>query len=199
MPVNFVHAGLILLMLPGAKLIHCRRNAVDTCLSCYSKIFTAEQAFTYDQTELGAFHRDYQRLAAHWRDVLPAESFLEIDYEAVVADLDAQARRLLAFLNLPWNDAVTKFHQTKRPVRTASVNQVRRPVYASSAGRGRAHEAQLGALLAALPRLLNPAWVVSVAGVLPAAVVACPLLTRCSPPAGAAALRASLEHHHAAE
>jgi tetratricopeptide (TPR) repeat protein len=150
MPVNVVHAGLIHLILPDAKIIHCRRNPVDTCLSCYSKLFTAEQAFTYDQTELGLFHRDYQRLCAHWREVLPVNAFLEVDYESVVADVAGQAARLLEFLNLPWDDAVTKFHETKRPVRTASVNQVRQPVYASSAGRWRAHEAQLQPLLAAL-------------------------------------------------
>jgi len=152
MPANFLHAGLLHLVLPGAKIIHCKRDAVDTCLSCYSKLFTAEQSFCYDQMELGQFHRDYQTLTAHWRAVLPASAFLEVDYEAVIADLEGEARRMLEFLNLLWDDSVTRFHETKRPVRTASVNQVRRPLYATSKGRWRAHEKNLGPLLGALGR-----------------------------------------------
>jgi len=150
MPVNFAYAGFISLILPGAKMIHCRRNPVDTCLSCYSKLFSAEQAFSYDLGELGKFHRDYQELTAHWRAVLPAQKFLEVEYEAVVEDLESQARRMLDFLGLPWDPACLKFHETKRPVRTASVNQVRQKLYKSSAGRWRKHAAHLGPLLAAL-------------------------------------------------
>jgi hypothetical protein len=150
MPSNFLYAGLIRLILPDARIIHCRRDPVDTCLSCYSKLFTSEQAFSYDMAELGGFHRAYQALMAHWRAVLPASHFIEVDYEAIVADLQAEARRILGFLGLPWNDACLRFHETARPVRTASVNQVRQPVYRSSAGRWRAHAAQLGPLLTAL-------------------------------------------------
>jgi len=150
MPVNFVYAGFIRLILPGAKIIHCRRDAADTCLSCYSKHFTSEQSFTYNQAELGRFHRDYQKLTAHWRACLPVSHFLEVDYEAVVEDLEREARKMIAFLNLPWDPACLNFHQTKRAVRTASVNQVRQPVYASSAGRWRRHARHLGPLLAAL-------------------------------------------------
>jgi tetratricopeptide (TPR) repeat protein len=150
MPVNFAYAGLIRLMLPDAKLIHCRRDPVDTCLSCYSKLFTAEQSFSYDLGELGQFHRDYQQLTAHWREVLPATQFLEVEYEAVVEDVEGQARRMLDFLGLPWDPACLAFHETKRPVKTASVNQVRQPVYKSSSGRWRKHAAQLGPLLDAL-------------------------------------------------
>jgi tetratricopeptide (TPR) repeat protein len=150
MPVNFVYAGLIRMILPEARIIHCRRDPVDTCLSCYSKLFGAEQSFSYDQTEVGLFHRDYQKLTAHWREVLPATHFLEVDYEAVVDDVQAQARRMLEFLGLDWDPACVDFHKTKRPIKTASVNQVRRPVYRSSAGRWKRHAAQLGPLLAAL-------------------------------------------------
>jgi hypothetical protein len=150
MPVNFVYAGLIRMILPEARIIHCRRDPVDTCLSCYSKLFGAEQSFSYDQTEVGLFHRDYQKLTAHWREVLPATHFLDVDYEAVVEDVAAQARRMLEFLGLDWDPACVDFHKTKRPIKTASVNQVRRPVYRSSAGRWKRHAAQLGPLLAAL-------------------------------------------------
>jgi tetratricopeptide (TPR) repeat protein len=150
MPVNFAYAGLIHLILPGAKIIHCRRDPVDTCLSCYSKLFTAEQSFSYNLTELGQFYRAYQQLTAHWRTVLPEQTFLEVDYEAVVEDLEREARRMLDFLALPWDPACLEFHATKRPVRTASVNQVRRKLYKSSAGRWRKHAAHLQPLLAAL-------------------------------------------------
>jgi tetratricopeptide (TPR) repeat protein len=150
MPSNFMYAGLIRLILPGARIIHCRRDPVDTCLSCYSKLFAGEQAFSYDQTEVGRFHRDYQALVAHWRAVLPASHFLEVDYEAVVADVEAEARRMLDFLGLPWDPACLEFHRTERVVLTASVNQVRQPIYRTSSGRWRAHAAHLQPLLAAL-------------------------------------------------
>ena len=150
MPSNFLLCGVIRIALPGAKIIHSRRDAADTCLSCYTKLFAGEQAFSYDQSELGRFHRSYQALMAHWRETLPPSRFLEVDYEWVVGDTEREARRLLDFLGLPWDDRVLKFHETDRPVRTASVNQVRRPIYKTSTGRWRKHAAELGPLLAAL-------------------------------------------------
>lgn len=150
MPANFLHAGLIHLMLPNARIIHARRDPVDTCLSCYSKLFGGEQAFTYDQAELGRFHRDYQALMAHWRAVLPPTHFIEVDYEDVIDDVEREGRRMLAFLGLPWEQACVDFYLTKRPVRTSSVNQVRQPVYKTSAGRWRPHAANLKPLLDAL-------------------------------------------------
>jgi tetratricopeptide (TPR) repeat protein len=150
MPSNFLLCGLIRLILPDAKIIHSRRDPVDTCLSCYTKLFAGEQPFTYDQTELGRFHRSYQALTAHWRNVLPDSHFLEVDYESVVDDTEGQARRMLDFLGLPWDERVLKFHETQRPVRTASVNQVREPIYRTSTGRWKKHAAQLEPLLAAL-------------------------------------------------
>jgi tetratricopeptide (TPR) repeat protein len=150
MPSNFLLAGMIRLILPDAHIIHCRRNAVDTCLSCYTKLFAGEQAFAYDQNELGRFHRAYQALMAHWRSILPASHFLEVDYEAVVDDVEREARRMLDFLALPWDEEVLRFHETKRPVRTASVNQVREPIYRTSAGRWPKHAAYLQPLLRAL-------------------------------------------------
>jgi hypothetical protein len=150
MPANFLHAGLIHLMLPGARIVHCRRDPVDTCLSCYTKLFSGEQMFAYDLRELGLFHRAYQTLMAHWRAVLPPDRFIEVDYEAVVENLEGEARRLVAFLGLPWDEACLGFHKTERPVRTASVNQVRQPIYRTSAGRWKAHAAHLEPLLSAL-------------------------------------------------
>ena len=147
MSAHFLHVGLIRRMLPGARIIHCRRDPADTCLSCYTQLFIDAQPFTYDLTELGRFHVDYQALMAHWRATLPQSAFLEVDYEAVVADVEAQARRMLDFVGLPWNEACLAFHRTERPVRTASVNQVRQPIYAGSVGRWRRYASHLGPLL----------------------------------------------------
>ncbi|HZB89814.1 MAG TPA: sulfotransferase [Stellaceae bacterium] len=152
MPNNFLHTGFIHLMLPEARIVHCRRDAVDTCLSCYSKLFTHGQEFSYDLEELGRFYRGYEALMAHWRQVLPPERFIEIDYEAVVGDLEGEARRLVQFCGLAWDPACLRFHATGRAVRTASVNQVRRPLYASSVGRWKAFRAELAPLLRALGR-----------------------------------------------
>ena len=150
MPSNFQLCGVIRLILPDAHIIHCRRDPVDTCLSCYTKLFAGEQAFTYNQTEVGRFHRAYQALTAHWRATLPSSHFLEVDYEAVVENIEAETRRMLDFLGLPWDEACLRFHETERPVRTASVNQVRQPLYRTSAGRWRKHGAHLQPLIAAL-------------------------------------------------
>lgn len=150
MPSNFLFAGLIALALPQARIIHVRRDPVDTCLSCYTKLFTREQLFSYDLTELGRFYRDYDRLMAHWRAVLPADRFLEVRYEDLVADLEGQSRRMVSFIGLDWDPACLGFHQTRRIVRTASVNQVRQPVFNSSIGRWKSYAPYLGPLLTAL-------------------------------------------------
>ena len=150
MPANFLYTGLIRLILPEAHIIHCRRDPVDTCLSCYTKLFTGEQSFTYNLTELGEFHLGYQSLMTHFRSFMPASHFLEVDYESVVEDLESEAKRILEFLGLTWDPACLEFYKTKRPVRTASVNQVRQPVYKTSAGRWRKHEAQLSELIRTL-------------------------------------------------
>ncbi len=150
-PGNFVNAGLIRLVLPEARIIHARRDPVDACLSCYTKDFDSPGlAFAYDMTELGRYCRDYLALMDHWRSVLPETHFLEVDYEAVVDDLEREARRMVAFLGLPWDPACLEFYRTDRPVRTASVNQVRQPIYRASVGRWRAHAEQLAPLLQAL-------------------------------------------------
>lgn len=150
MPSNFLFIGLIALALPQARIIHVRRDPVDTCLSCYTKLFSREQLFSYDLTELGRFYRDYERLMAHWRTVLPADRFLEVQYEDLVADVEGQSRRLLSSIGLDWDPACLNFHQTRRTVRTASVNQVRQPVFSSSIGRWKPYAPYLGPLLAVL-------------------------------------------------
>ena len=152
MPNNFLHAGIIHLALPGARIIHCRRDPVDTCLSCYSKLFTTGQEFSYDMAELGGYFRAYAALMAHWRAVLPSGSFIEVEYEKIVSDLEGEARRLIAFCGLDWDAACLRFHEARRAVRTASMNQVRRPLYAGSIGRWRTFASELGPLLEALGR-----------------------------------------------
>jgi len=150
MPGNFLYAGLIPLILPGARIVHCRRDPVDTCLSCYTKQFGGEQQFAYDLTELGQFYTYYQRLMAHWAEVLPADRFIEVDYESVVDNLDGEARRLIDFLGVPWEDTCLQFHTNRRVVRTASVNQVRQPIYKTSKGRWQPYAEHLRPLLDAL-------------------------------------------------
>lgn len=150
LPGNFVYAGLIHLMLPNARIIHCIRDPLDTCLSCYETRFAKGQPYSYDLRELGRRYRGYERLMAHWRRVLPADRFIEVRYEDVVADLQGQTRRLLEFCGLEWDEACLQFHRTRREVWTTSSSQVRRPLYASSIGRGRACAAYLGPLIEAL-------------------------------------------------
>ncbi len=150
MPSNYYFVGLIHLALPNAKIIHSVRDPIDTCVSCFSKLFSAEQNHTYDLAELGRYYRRYDRLMAHWRRVLPAGSFLDVRYEDVVDDLENQARRIIAHCGLPWDDRCLAFHKTDRPIRTASATQVRKPIYRNAVGRWRVYEDQLGPLLNAL-------------------------------------------------
>jgi tetratricopeptide (TPR) repeat protein len=147
MPSNFYYAGLIHLALPGAKMIHINRNAVDTCVSCFSKLFAGEQSQSYDLAELGRYYRAYHGLMAHWRDVLPPGAFLDVQYEDVVGDIEGQARRILDYCGLEWDARVLDFHQHDRPVKTASASQVRKPIYGSSVARWRNYEKYLGPLL----------------------------------------------------
>ena len=150
MPANFLYAGLIRLILPNARIVHCRRDTADTCLSCYTKLFAGEQKFTYDFKELGQFARSYETLMDHWRTILPADRFIEVQYEDVVDDLEGQAKRLIAFLGLEWDGACLEYYKNQRQIRTASFDQVRKPIYRSSVGRWKAYASHLGPLLEAL-------------------------------------------------
>ena len=150
MPSNFIYAGLIHLALPNAIMIHTTRDPIDTCLSCFSKLFSEGHKYTCDLAELGRYYRHYQALMAHWRRVLPAGRILDIRYEDVVADLEGQARRIVAHCGLDWDPCCLAFHQTERPVLTASATQVRQPIYDSSIGRWRVYEEFLAPLFAEL-------------------------------------------------
>lgn len=150
LPDNFRLVGLIHLALPNARIIHVRRDPIDTCLSCFTKVFSGELSYTYSLEELGRYYQAYRKLMAYWREVLPGEAMLEVDYEAVVADIEGQARRLVAYCGLVWNDRCVDFHRTKRPIRTASAAQVRQPIYSSSVGRWRPYRDLLGPLFEVL-------------------------------------------------
>lgn len=156
MPANFLYAGFIHALLPNARIIHCRRDPVDTCLSCYTKLFNGEQKFSYDLAELGLFYKGYARLTDHWTSLLPPDRYTEVRYEDVVDDLEGEARRLIEFCGLEWNEACLSFHKLKRPVRTASATQVRQPIYRTSVGRWKAYASHLTSLLDALGLTADP-------------------------------------------
>ncbi|HXP73789.1 MAG TPA: tetratricopeptide repeat protein [Stellaceae bacterium] len=151
MPSNFFYVGLIHLALPHARIIHTRRDPIDTCVSCFSKLFSGAQNYSYELGELGRYYRRYDELMAHWRRVLPADAMLEVPYEELVEDFDPLARRIVDYCGLEWDDACLAFHETKRPVRTASASQVRRPIFKSSVGRWRAYQGLLEPLIRELP------------------------------------------------
>ncbi len=150
MPANFLYAGLIRIILPNARIIHCRRDAADTCLSCYTKLFAGEQKFAYDLKELGLFYNSYATLMDHWRTLLPPDRFLEVQYADVVEGLEGQAKRLIAFLGLEWDAACLEYYNNKRQIRTASLDQVRKPIYRSSIGRWKTYAGHLTPLLDSL-------------------------------------------------
>jgi hypothetical protein len=138
LPSNFRFAGLIHAALPNARIIHTCRDPVDTCLSIFSILFSGHsQLYSYDLSELGRYYRAYQKVMAHWRNVLPPGVMLEVQYEEVVDDLEQQARQIVSHCGLEWDDACLEFYKAERPVRTISHAQVRQPIYRSSVGRPR--------------------------------------------------------------
>jgi tetratricopeptide (TPR) repeat protein len=150
LPENFLHLGLIVTLFPRAKIIHCRRDPMDTCVSCYLQNFAnANYAFTLDLGDLGFAYREYERLMAHWRQVLPLPMF-EVSYEDLVTNQEAVSRQLIAYCGLDWDDCCLAFHKNPRPVQTASMNQVRQPAYQSSIGRWKRYERHLQPLIDAL-------------------------------------------------
>lgn len=149
MPHNFLVLGWVALLFPGARIIHCRREPLDTCVSCYTQHFAEAHAYSSDLAILGRYYRSYERLMRHWADVLPV-TIHEIRYEELVSDTEGEARRLIEALGLEWQPACLDFHKSRRVVKTPSLWQVRQPVYDSSVGRWRRYERHLGALIASL-------------------------------------------------
>jgi len=155
MPNNFPSIGLLHLILPNCKIIDARRYPMDSCLSCYRQLFARGQSFTYDQTDIGEYFLQYQRMMDYWHEVLPGRC-LTVQYEDLVLDFDNQVRRLLEYCELPWEENCVRFYETERPVRTASSEQVRQPVYTRSINFWRNYENHLdelqSVLAPALPR-----------------------------------------------
>ncbi|RUV38396.1 tetratricopeptide repeat protein [Mesorhizobium sp. M7A.F.Ca.MR.148.00.0.0] len=132
MPGNFLLVGFIHMMMPKARIIHCARDAAATCLSIYKVHFRGDShRYGYDLGELADFHNLYTDIMKHWHTVLPGVVH-DVRYEDFVADQEGQTRALIAHLGLPWDDAALSFHETDRPVRTASAAQVRQPMYQGS-------------------------------------------------------------------
>jgi hypothetical protein len=148
-PINFRHLGLIAALFPNAAIVHCRRDPLDTCLSCYVQNFYAPIPWALRQDHLGIYYREYERLMAHWYAIMPGRIF-DFVYEEVVGDFESSVRRLIAHCGLPWQPQCLEFHQTQRIVRTASHRQVRQPLYSRSVGRWRHYDSFLQPLKQAL-------------------------------------------------
>jgi len=154
MPNNFRHLGLIKAMLPKAKIIDARRNPLDCCVSGFKQLFAEGQEFSYDLADLGRYYVDYVALMDHWDAVMPG-AVLRVQHETLLEDFEGEVGRMLAYLGLPFEDQCLRFHETARSVRTASSEQVRRPLNRDGVGQWKAFEAQLGPLREALKPVLT--------------------------------------------
>ncbi|MGH7189077.1 MAG: tetratricopeptide repeat-containing sulfotransferase family protein [Acetobacteraceae bacterium] len=151
MPANFRWLGLVHATFPRARMIHCRRHPIDTCLSNYFTYFSRAQAHTCRRADLVFYYREYLRLMEHWRAIVPPECLLEIHYEALVTDREEMTRTLIAFAGLAWDEACLNPERNDRVVQTASTWQARQPVYRTSVERWRHYEPWLGELRELLP------------------------------------------------
>jgi tetratricopeptide (TPR) repeat protein len=149
MPHNFEMLGLIALLFPRARVVHCRRDAIDTCVSCYMNQFSEAHGYNADLTNIGLYYREYDRLMRHWRRALPL-SMLEHGYEELTEAQEPASRRLIAHLGLAWNEACLDYFKTNRTVGTISRWQVRQPIYRSSVRRWANYADHLEPLFAAL-------------------------------------------------
>jgi len=149
MPHNFQHLGLIELLFPEARIIHCMRNPMDTCLSIFTQNFTANHGYAVNLAHLGLYYRQYQRLMAHWKSVLGIP-ILDLQYEQLTSRQDEMTRQLVDFCGIDWDDACLDFQSAKRNVATPSYEQVRKPMYRNSVDRWKNYEKHLEPLLKAL-------------------------------------------------
>ena len=150
MPANFQYAGLIAKILPCAHIINTDRNPMDSCFSNYTRLFIQTIQYAYDLGELGRYYNRYQDLMEHWHRVLPKGKLPSVKYEDVVADLEQEARKLIDFVGLDWQEECLEFHNNKSRVNTASAAQVRKPIYKTSIEKWRPYEKHLGPLIKAL-------------------------------------------------
>ena len=152
-PNNFSNVGLIHLALPNAVVIDARRHPLDSCFGSFKQLFARGQGFSYDLVDIGEYYLEYERLMSHWNSVLPGK-VLEVHYEDVVADLETQVRRILEHCGLPFEERCLRFHESDRAVKTASSEQVRKPIYSSSVNLWRNYEAHLEPLIEILEPVL---------------------------------------------
>lgn len=148
-PLNFEHLGLMMLAFPNARVIHCRRDPMDVCLSVYMQHFSERHEFAYSFADIAEYHHQYEQLVSHWHGVFPGRIH-DVDYEDLVANIEPETRKMLDYLGLEWNSGCLEFHKTLRPVGTASHWQVRQPLYTRSVGRWRNYEPWLGELREAI-------------------------------------------------
>ncbi len=149
MPANFFYVGLIHLLLPEAKIIHAMRDPMDSCFSCYTRLFeNPSMNFTYDLGCLGRYYVRYMQIMRHWQSVLPPGKILNLRYEDMVTDMEGESKRMLNFIGLPWSKDCLAFYNNTRHVKTASVAQVRQPIYTSSLARWKKFEKHMAPLLA---------------------------------------------------
>ena len=151
-PGNFHRLGLVMTLFPNARIIHCRRNAMDTCVSIYFNHFSKGSEYSFDLEELGRYYLDYQRLMAHWEGLFPGK-ILTMQYEELVMEQEKYSRRLIEHVNLAWDDRCLDFHKNRRAVRTASSTQVRRPIYTDSIDRWKHYEKHLAPLASLLAQV----------------------------------------------
>jgi hypothetical protein len=154
MPNNFAHVGLIHLMLPNAKIVDARRHPLGCCFSCFKQHFARGQNFTYDLAEIGRYYRNYVELMDHFDTVLPGRVH-RVFYENMVEDTEGEVRRLLEYCGLPFEEGVLRFHENQRAVRTASSEQVRRPIFRDGMEQWRHYEPWLDPLKQSLGRVLE--------------------------------------------
>jgi hypothetical protein len=147
LPPNLFRLGAIHALMPHARLIHCQRDPVDTCLSIYTTLFTTRLPFAAKKADLVFYYRQVCRMMEHWRRVLPESVLLDVEYERLIADRAAETRRVVAFSGLEWDEACLSPERNARPIGTASAWQARQPVYATSVARWRRYEPWLGELL----------------------------------------------------
>lgn len=149
LPGNFIRLGLIAILFPDAKIINCIRNPIDTCLSCYFHDFTGVHSYLYDMDDLVSFYKNYQRVMKHWHEALPI-SILDVYYEDVVADQEAESRRIFEYLELEWDESCLEFYDSDRAVVTSSHDQVQKPIYKSSISRWKNYEKHIEPLIKGL-------------------------------------------------
>jgi hypothetical protein len=146
LPNNFLVLGLIHMLLPNARIIHCRRHPLDTCISIYTTPFDDPINFAHDRDSIVYFYKGYQVLMEHWRSVIPQNRLLEIDYEDLVMDGEPVIRKVLDFCGLDWSNSCLHHEENTGAIRTPSWWQARQPIYSSSVGRWRNYEPWLGSL-----------------------------------------------------